>query len=58
MGEESGVWPPDSVEVQLPHNPEVGRIYGPKGDLVRVVRARPQQPVGFRRRSQEASCRR
>jgi hypothetical protein len=34
--------------VFLDENPEVGRLLGPDGNLARIVRARPERPLGFR----------
>jgi hypothetical protein len=43
----SRVHPPSTVTVWEDDNPEVGRILGPKGQLLRVVRARKEKKVGF-----------
>jgi hypothetical protein len=39
---------PETPTVTVGDNPEVGRLYGPDGRLVRIVRARTERPVGFR----------
>jgi hypothetical protein len=53
MSSESFVYPPSSINVDLPGtgNPVVGTILGPRGETLRVVHARPVEPVGFARGS-------
>jgi hypothetical protein len=38
---------PPSPSTVVDENPVVGRLLGPKGETIRVVRARPEQPFGF-----------
>lgn len=46
---ESGISPPSNVTVwPQDTNPEVGRLFGPDGNLAKVVRVRPDHPIGFR----------
>ena len=44
----SGIYPPGNRTVWEEEIPEVGRIYGPKGELISIVRARPKRKIGFR----------
>lgn len=40
--------PPQAPLLACEENPEVGRLYGPDGSLVSIVRARATVPFGFR----------
>jgi hypothetical protein len=44
----SDVSPPSTYNVTLDENPEVGRLHGPDGQLVKIVRAKPEYPTGLR----------
>jgi hypothetical protein len=39
---------PHKPTVTVEDNPEVGRLLGPDGRLVKIVRAKPERRVGFR----------
>lgn len=45
---DSRVQPPSTLQVSVDENPEVGRLLGPNGELAKIVRAKPDHPVGFR----------
>lgn len=40
---------PEAPALIVEENPEVGRLYGPAGELLAIVRARPAVPFGFGR---------
>lgn len=40
---------PDAPTLDVEENPEIGRIYGPDGALISVVRVRDEIPFGFGR---------
>lgn len=44
---ESQVDPPSTVQVDVADNPEVGRLLGPDGQLIKIIRAKPDHPIGF-----------
>jgi hypothetical protein len=44
----SGANPPSNVTVWDDPNPEVGRLLGPNGQVAKIVRAKPDHPIGFR----------
>ncbi len=44
----SGIYPTGNRTVWEDDNPEIGRILGPDGRLIRIVRAKPERRVGFR----------
>ncbi len=35
-------------QLTIEANPEVGRMLGPDGKLAKIVRAKPDWPIGFR----------
>lgn len=37
---------PEAPMLEVEENPEVGRLYGPTGDLITIVRARATIPFG------------
>jgi hypothetical protein len=43
----AGVSPPSTYNVTVEENPEVGRLHGPDGQLIKIVRAKPEHPAGF-----------
>ncbi len=45
----SRVNPPSTMTVWDEGNPEIGRILGPNGNIIRIVRAKPERQVGFRK---------
>lgn len=38
---------PPAPTLDVEDNPEVGRLYGPTGDLISIVRVRAEVPFGF-----------
>ena len=40
-------------KLEVEDNPEVGRLHGPDGRLIKIVRAKPDRPVGFRNAHEE-----
>lgn len=47
MSKRSGVYPPSDITVSVDDPPVVGRIFGPRGELLRVVRAKEKRRIGF-----------
>lgn len=38
---------PDAPVLAVQENPEIGRLFGPNGELLSIVRARPVVSFGF-----------